>query len=95
MLNLPADTGDPMPETLAAKAAVQRHAFPSKTRQVALRNTGDNTLWFSFNKKKWIDVAAGTSWDERTSVDALWYCTQLGTTIVSVVGVALLDTGNS
>lgn len=95
MLNLPADTGDPMSETLVAKAAVQRHAFPSKTRQVSLRNTGDNTLWVSLNKKKWFDVAAGTSWDERISIDALWHCTQLGTTAVSVVGVALLDPGSN
>lgn len=89
MLTLPADAGDPMPDNLVAKAEIQCHKFPSGTRQLSLRNTGKNTLWLSLNKKKWFDVAAGTSWDERVTGERLWYCTQLGTTTVAVVGLSL------
>lgn len=89
-LTLPADAGDPMSETLVACALVARHAFPSVTRQVSLRNTGTNTLWLSLDKKKWFDVACGTSWDDRVSLRELWYCTQVGRTCFVVIGLALV-----
>jgi hypothetical protein len=87
----PADAGSPMSENLVANAQVQKHEFPAVTRQVSLRNTGKNTLWFSLNKRNWFDVACGTSWDDRASVEELWYCTQLGKTTVVVVGLALIS----
>lgn len=84
-----ADAGQPMPAELVAGAAVRYHAFPSTTRQVSLRNTGVNTLWVSFDRTSWFDVAAGTSFDDRFIVRGFWYCTQLGTTLFVVNGVAL------
>lgn len=86
----PADAGEPMSATLVASAEVQKHAFPAPTRQVSLRNTGKNTLWVSLDGRSWFDVACGTSWDDRASIEELWYCTQLGTTTVAVVGLALI-----
>jgi len=89
-LTLPADAGEPMSDVLVAAAKVQRHEFPTLTRQVSLRNTGTNTLWLSLDKKKWFDVACGTSWDDRVSVRELWYCTQLGKTRFALLGIALI-----
>jgi hypothetical protein len=94
MLTLPADTGDPMSATLVATAEVQRHAFQTMTRQVSLRNTGKNTLWVSLDNGKWFDVAGGTAWEERVSVEELRYCTQLGKATFSLVGVALISGGD-
>ncbi len=90
-LTLPADAGKPMSAVLVARAEMQRHEFSTLTRQVSLRNTGTNTLWLSLDKKKWFDVACGTSWDDRVSIRELWYCTQLGRTRFVVIGIALLD----
>jgi hypothetical protein len=92
---LPADAGDPMSETLVACSIVDRHLFPGLTRQVSLRNTGTNTLWISLDKKKWIDVACGTSWDDRVSIRELWYCTQVGRTCFVVVALALMSAGST
>jgi hypothetical protein len=87
----PADAGAPMSENLVVSAAARIHRFPAVTRQVSLRNTGKNTLWVSLNKRNWFDVACGTSWDDRVSVEELRYCTQLGTTTAVVVGLALIS----
>jgi len=89
-LTLPTDAGEPMSAILVATPEVRRHSFASGTRQVSLRNTGTNTLWFSFDKKHWYDVACGTSWDDRVSVREVWYCTQVGKTQVAVIGLALV-----
>lgn len=90
-LTLPADAGEPLPAVLVADATVRRYEFSALTRQVSLRNTGTNTLWFSLDNKTWIDVACGTSWDDRVSLRVLWYCTQLGKTRFALIGIALLD----
>lgn len=89
-LTLPADAGTPMPADLVANAEVKEHVFSATTRQVSLRNTGTNTLWFSLDGEHWFDVACGTSWDNRVSVHKLWYCTQVGTTEFAVIGLALI-----
>lgn len=90
-LTLPADAGEPMCAVLAADAEVRRHEFATITRQVAIRNTGPNTLWISLDAgENWFDVASGTSWDDRVSTRSLWYCTQVGITEVAVVGLALI-----
>jgi hypothetical protein len=90
-LTLPADAGEPLPVDLIADAEVRDHKFSSLTREVALRNTGTNTLWVSFDEgETWFDVACGTSWDGRVIVHKLWYCTQVGTTEFSVIGLALI-----
>jgi hypothetical protein len=88
-LTLPADAGEPMSDTLVARSKIERYAFGGLTRQVSLRNTGTNTLWISLDKKKWFDVACGTSWDDRVSIRELWYCTQVGRTCFVVIGLAL------
>ncbi len=90
-LTLPADAGEPMSAVLVARSEAQQHAFPAGTRQVSLRNTGTNTLWLSFDRKSWFDVACGTSWDDRVTIGGLWYCTQVGRTQVTVVGLALMS----
>lgn len=97
-LTLPADAGEPMSAALVADSEVRRHEFPTATRQVSLRNTGTNTLWISLDdndvpidQKVWIDVACGTSWDDRTYVRELWYCTQTGKTRFVVIGLALMS----
>lgn len=90
-LTLPADAGAPMPADLVADAEVREHKFPTGTRQVSLRNTGTNTLWISLDDgENWFDVAAGTSWDDRVSVNKLMHCTQLGATRFVVIGIALI-----
>ena len=90
-LLLPADAGEPMSAVLVASAAVQEYKFPAQTRQVSLRNTGTNTLWCSLDGLHWFDVAVGTSWDDRISVQSFWYCTQLGTTEFALIGLALMS----
>ncbi len=90
-LTLPADTGEPMSSVLVATAAIKRHEFLARTRQVSLRNTGTNTLWLSLDEVSWFDVACGTAWDERVSIRTLWYCTQVGKTQFAVVGLALMS----
>ena len=90
-LTLPADAGEPMSAVLVADAEVREHEFPTTTRQVSLRNTGTNTLWISLDEgESWFDVACGTSWEDRASIASLLYCTQLGTTSVAIVGLALM-----
>jgi len=89
-LTLPADAGEPMSAVLFAGSEVSCHKFPAATRQVSLRNTGTNTLWISLDQLSWIDVACGTSWDDRVYIQELWYCTQVGRTRFVVIGLALL-----
>jgi hypothetical protein len=90
-LTLPADAGKPMSAVLVASAEVKQHRFRVGTRQVSLRNTGTNTLWISLDEgRSWIDVACGTSWDDRVVVEGLLYCTQVGTTEFVVLGLTLI-----
>lgn len=86
---LPADAGEPMSAALIAEAEVRLFKFATATRQISLRNTGTNTLWLSLDRQVFFDVACGTSWDDRVSVEDLWYCTQLGKTRFVVIGLAL------
>ena len=78
-----------MPAELIARSAVRFHKFQTATRQVSLRNTGTNTLWLSFDRENWFDVAAGTSWDDRLAITGFWYCTQLGSTLFVVNGLSM------
>jgi hypothetical protein len=90
-LTLPADAGEPMPTILIAGPKVARHEFPAATRQISLRNTGTNTLWVSFDCRSWVDIACGTSLDDRVIVRELWHCTQVGRTRFVVIGLALMS----
>lgn len=83
------DSGRPMPDERIARSAVRYMRFATATRQVSIRNTGVNTLWLSFDRKKWHDVACGTSWDDRANVPGFWYCTQTGETSFVVIGLQL------
>lgn len=83
------DSGRPMPDERVASAKIRYIKFSTATRQVSLRNTGVNTLWVSFDRRKWHDVACGTSWDDRANVPGFWYCTQTGETSFVVVGLQL------
>lgn len=78
-----------MPAELVARSAVRYHKFVTATRQISLRNTGVNTLWMSFDRSSWFDVACGTSWDDRVSTGGFWYCTQVGITSFVVNAIAL------
>ena len=82
-----------MSDVLVAGPTVERYEFPAVTRQVSLRNTGTNTLWFSLDNRKWIDLACGTSWDDRVCLREFWYCTQVGKTRFAVIGLALISNG--
>lgn len=84
-----ADAGQPMPAELVARPRIRFHKFTTSTRQISLRNTGVNTLWMSFDRTNWFDVACGTSWDDRVAVGGFWYCTQVGTTTFVVNGLTL------
>ena len=84
-----ADAGQVMPAERVARAVIRYHKFPTATRQVSIRNTGTNTLWVSFDRQAWFDVAAGTSFDDRVSVSGFWFCTQLGKTLFVVNGLSL------
>lgn len=84
-----ADAGQPMPAELVARPAIRYHGFQTATRQISLRNTGVNTLWMSFDRKNWFDVACGTSWDDRVNASGFWYCTQVGVTSFVVNGLTL------
>jgi hypothetical protein len=90
-VNLPADAGEPLPDTVVADAKVRKYKLDGRTREVSLRNTGTNTLWISFKKRKWIEIAVGTSWDGRVMVDHFRHCTQLGSTQFSLLAIALLE----
>jgi len=84
-----ADAGQVMPAERVAHSAIRYHHFATTTRQVSIRNTGTNTLWVSFDRMAWFDVAAGTSFDDRVSVAGFWFCTQLGKTSFVVNGLSL------
>lgn len=88
------DSGASMQELLKATSKPEWHPFEIPTRQVSLRNLGTNTLWLSFDKKIWFDVACGTSYDERVREKGFWYRTQTGRTFVAVMGVALHAVNN-
>lgn len=90
-LTLPADAGEALPAVVLVTSEVQRLEFPAVTRQIALRNTGTNTLWLSLDNKNWFDVACGTSWDDRVIARELWYCTQTGRTQFVMVSLALMS----
>lgn len=83
------DSGAPMQGEVVATPKVEYHKFKTTTRQVSIRNVGVNTLWMSFDKENWHDVACGTSYDERVRVDGFWYCTQTGRTHFVVIGLML------
>ena len=78
-----------MPAELVASAKLRFHKLATASRQISLRNTGVNTLWLSFDKERWFDVACGTSWDDRVNVPGFWYRTQVGKTSFVVNGLAL------
>jgi hypothetical protein len=78
-----------MPAELVASARLRYHRLATSARQISLRNTGINTLWLSFDKTHWFDVACGTSWDDRVNVPGFWYRTQLGVTAFVVNALAL------
>jgi hypothetical protein len=78
-----------MPADLVAGPRVRYHRLVTSSRQVSLRNTGVNTLWLSFDREHWFDVACGTSWDDRVSARGFWYCTQVGVTSFVVCALAL------
>lgn len=84
-----ADTGRPMPAELVASARLRYHKLVTASRQISLRNTGVNTLWLSFDRVHWFDVACGTSWDDRVNTPGFWYCTQVGVTALVVNALAL------
>lgn len=93
-LTLPADAGEPLTADLVADAEVRKHKFETPTRQVSIRNTGTNTLWLSLDGgASWIDLACGTSWDDRVKINEFLYCTQLGRTRFVVVGLSLQGKG--
>lgn len=54
-------------------------------KELAIRNTGTNTLWISLDAKVWYDVAAGTSWDARMEFDRFYARTKIGTTTLVVL----------
>ncbi len=83
-----ADAGQPMPADPVATPKVRYHKLKTASRQISLRNTGVNTLWVSFDREKWFDVACGTSWDDRVSVKGFWFCTQVGVTSFVVNAIA-------
>ena len=78
-----------MPAELVASAKLRYHKLPTASRQISLRNTGVNTLWLSFDKQCWFDVACGTSWDDRVNAPGFWFCTQVGVTSFVVNALAL------
>jgi hypothetical protein len=78
-----------MPAELVASAKLRYHKLPTASRQISLRNTGVNTLWLSFDKTHWFDVACGTSWDDRVNALGFWFRTQLGVTAFVVNAIAL------
>ena len=88
-MTTPADAGRPMLADLVAEPRVKYFKFATATRQISLRNTGTHILWISFTKKTWVDVAAGTSLDDKIICNGLWFCTQTGSTSFLVNGIAL------
>jgi hypothetical protein len=84
-----ADAGRPMLDEIEATPQIAYHRFDAHTRQVSLRNTGVNTLWLSFDRERWFDVASGTSWDDRVNILGLYFCTQTGRTYFVVIGIQL------
>lgn len=56
-----------------------------KGRELAIRNTGTNTLWISVDGKTWYDVACGTSWDSRMEFELFHARTKIGVTTLVVL----------
>ena len=52
----------------------------NKAKEIAIRNTGCNTLWVSMDGIVWFDVACGTSWDARLEADHFFARTKVGET---------------
>jgi len=78
------DAGPPVQIIGEACAIPKLIEFTAPTRQVSIRNTGTEAMWFSFDGVHWFDIACGTSWDDRVKVDKMWVRTQTGwTTFVS------------
>ena len=93
-----AELGTIVHKTLEVLAGLKKAAYDSLPLQksitehlpfLSMRNTGVNTLWISFDRANWFDVACGTSWDDRVSAKGFWYCTQVGITSFVVNGLAL------
>ncbi len=78
-----------MPSEVRVDSKIRYHNFDTATRQISLRNVGCNTLWVSFDRKNWHDVACGTSWDDRVSANGFWHCTQTGKTGFVVIGLQM------
>lgn len=93
MADLHADTGRPMPAEIRSDTDPRFHELPTTARQISLRNTGVNTLWVSFDKKAWFDVACGTSWDDRVNSPGFWHRTQIGRTSLVINALALNHLG--
>ena len=55
-------------------------------KELAVRNTGMNTLWISFDGIVWWDVASGTSFDIRAELEFFYAKTKIGVT--SMAGIA-------
>ena len=93
------DAGRPMQRNVVATPRIDKVTFESETRQLSIRNTGVNTLWFTFidptggTPPVWFDIACGTSWDDRVVVKAFWFCTQTGTTSFVATGIQLNPVG--
>lgn len=83
------DSGKPMPDEIRATDEIRYVRFATSTREVALRNTGVNSLWISLDRKKWFDVPSGTSWDGRVIVPGFWFCTQTDETWFALYALQL------
>ena len=81
-----------MQKSEVATPAVRSLKFEVETRQLSIRNTGVNTLWFTFDGEVWFDLACGTSWDDRIIVKEMQYKTQTGRTAFIATGVRLIGT---
>jgi len=84
-----ADAGIGFPDAIVSLSKIQFCELPEPTREIALRNVGTNTLWVSLDKKRWHDVACGTSWDARVVARGFWHCTQVGRTFAVIIAIAL------
>lgn len=75
--------GQPDLRVLTVTSERQVENFSDKGGHLTLRNNGTNTVWISWNGRRWFDIAVGTSYECDQETCHLHYCTQMGRSLLT------------
>lgn len=73
------DAGPPMQRSGRADREVRSMVFESDTRQLSIRNTGVNTLWFTFEDPEKLHPVLGDDGKPIDKRGAVWFDIACGT----------------